>query len=432
MNGRRRVPFIPQMEMVECGAASLAMVLAYHGHHVPLSEVREACGVSREGASALAIVRAARSYDLEAEGVTLEIEGLKDLPLPAILHWGFRHFVVLERLDGRSAVLVDPATGRRSVEGDELQKLFTGVALVFTPGEGFMKRKEVRPSLRRYRGFVRQSLPTLAQLLCASVLLQLLGLVFPISTQLLLDRVIVPRQEAWLVGLAFGLGAALIGRALLSIARNWVIQNFQIHTDVSLMARFVGHLLHLPLAFFLQRTAGDLLQRVQSNTLLRSLFATRAITAILDVFMVAGYAVLMLVYSPTVGAVVIALGVLRVLVLIGLRRRNQQIMSAELAAAGRESGTLVETLSSIETIKASGAETHMVRRWMDQMADRLNSSVQRRNLELASAQIMVLVQGVSMAAVLWFAGREVVGERMTVGVFAAFLVLHALFMNPLE
>jgi ATP-binding cassette subfamily B protein len=427
-----RVPFIPQMEMVECGAAALASVLGYYGHHAPLSEVRQACGVSREGANALAIVRAARSYGLEAEGFALDIEGLKELPLPAILHWGFRHFVVLERLDGHQGVLVDPADGRRTVDWSELQKLFTGVALVFSPGENFTKRRQVRPSLRRYRGFLLQSLPTLTQLLCASILLQLLALVFPVSTQLLLDRVILPRQETWLWGLGFGLAAATIGRALLSVVRNWVIQSFQIHTDLRLMARFVEHLLHLPLAFFMQRTAGDLLQRVQSNTLLRSLFATRTIAALLDVFMVAGYAALMLAYSLRVSAVVLVLGVLRVLLLIGLRRRNQQIMSAELAAAGRESGTLVETLSSLETIKASGAEAHMVRRWTDRMADRLNCSLERRNLELASTQVMVLLQGVSMAAVLWFGGREVVDERMTVGVFAAFLALHSLFMTPLE
>lgn len=428
----KRVPFIPQMETVECGAASLAMVLAYQGHYAPLAEVREACGVSRDGASALGILRAARSYCLDAEGVTLEMEGLKDLPLPAILHWGFRHFVVLERLFARKAVLLDPAVGRRTVDLQEIERRFTGVAIVFAPGEGFKRRADVRPSLRRYQGLLRQSLPTMVQLLCASVMLQIVGLVFPVSTQILLDRIILPRQEAWLWGLAVGLGAAVVGRALITVSRSWVVQNFELYMDLSLMRGFVEHLLHLPLSFFLQRTPGDLFQRVESNSILSDLFTARTIAAVLDTFLIVGYAALMMIYSPRLGAVVLLLGMVRVAFLLSLRARNKQVMSAELAAAGRESASLVEALSTIETTKASGAQSHVLRRWADRMVERMNGSVQRRNLVIASGQVMVVVQGVGIASVLWIGGNEVLAERMTVGVFAAFVTLQGLFMAPLE
>jgi ATP-binding cassette subfamily B protein len=429
---RRRVPFIPQMEMSECGAASLAMMLAYHGHHAPLPEVRQACGVSRDGASALGILRAARSYGLEAEGVTLEMDGLKDLPLPAILHWGFRHFVVLERLLPNKATLVDPSLGRRTVDLEEIEERFTGVAIVAVPSEGFSRREETRPSFRRYRAVIRESLPTLAQLLCASMMLQLLGLVFPISTQFLLDRIILPRQGNLLWGLAFGLGAAVVGNALLSVMRSWVVQGFEYSMDLGLLSGFVEHLLLLPLSFFLQRSTGDLFQRVESNAVLSDLFTTRTIAAVLDTFLVIGYALLMLLYSPALGGLVLILGLTRVIVLLALRARNRQIMSAELAAAGRESASLVEALSTIETTKASGAQAYVIRRWSDRMATQMNSNVQRRTLEIASSQVMMGLQGIGFAAILWIGGRAVLTEQMTLGVFAAFLTLQGLFMVPLE
>lgn len=420
------------MEMVECGAASLAMVLAYHGHHASLPEVRQACGVSRDGASALGILRAARAYGLDAEGVTLEMEGLKDLPLPAILHWGFRHFVVLERLLPNKAVLLDPSYGRRTVDMKEMEERFTGVAIVSTPAVGFQMRPEVRPSYRRYRGLLRLSLPTMAQLLGASAMLQVVGLVFPVATQFLLDRVILPRQESWLWGLAFGLGAAVAGNALLGVLRSRVLQVFQYSMDLTLLGGFVEHLLRLPLSFFLQRTAGDLFQRVDSNSALSDLFTTRSIAAVLDTFLLLTYAVLMLLYSPTLGSVVLLLGLLRVVVLLALRARNRQIMSAELAAAGRESASLVEALSTIETTKASGAQAHVIRRWSDRMAAQMNANVQRRTLEIASGQVMTVLQGAGVAAVLWMGGRAVLHEQMTIGVFAAFLALQGMFMTPLE
>lgn len=428
----KRVPFIPQMEVSECGAAALAMVLAYHGHHAPLPEVRQACGVGREGASGLALVRAARAYGLEGEGVSLEMEDLAQLPLPAILHWGFHHFVVLERLHRRKAIIVDPSAGRREVAFDEMRQLFTGVAFIFAPDEHFIRRREVRPSLRRYRGLLRRSLPGMLQLFVSSAMLQILGLVFPVATQVLIDHVIAPHQEAWLWGLAAALAAATAGRALLKVVRGWVIQNLVVALDLRLIGGFLDHLLHLPLAFFLQRTPGDLFQRVQSNTTLRDVFTTRTVSALLDGFLVAGYTALMISYSPRLSAVVIILAVPRVVFLIMVRRRNRHYMAAELAAAGRESSVLVEALSVLETIKASGAETDVVGRWGNRLAQRVNASLDRRRLEIASTQLMSVVQGLSMAAVLWFAGREVIDGGMTLGVFAAFLTLQSLFFTPLE
>lgn len=429
---KRKVKYVPQMEMTECGAASLAMILGYHGHHASLSELRQACGVSRDGANALAIVRAAKSYGLDAKGAKCEINQLAKLPLPAILHWDFNHFLVLEKINKKRAVIVDPACGRRTIRLKELGIHFTGVILLFSPSAQFHKRAAAFPSLKKYVEIFRQSLPAIFQILLASVLLQITGIVFPAANQILLDRVIHPAQDKWLWGLAFGLGGAIIFKALLTLVRSYVLQGLQIRLDTMLMGRFLDHLMHLPLGFFQNRESGDLVQRVHGNAVLRNLLGTQTVSAILDVFLLLSFALLMLAYNYKLGLIVIAFSALRVVALLLLKDRNQQYMSSELASSGREGGALVEALTGLETTKASRAGSRMVQRWAHRMTQRVNNSLQRRKLSITMNQMMVVIQGLTTASVFFIGGREVLQNNMTTGVFAAFLMLQNLFLGPLE
>lgn len=429
---RRRVRFIPQIETTECGAASLAMVLAYHGHHAPLSELRQACGVSRSGADALAIVRAARSYGLEADGVRVEMEQLEALALPAIIHWDFDHFLVLERLTSTHAVLVDPASGRRTVRLDEMGRHFTGIALQLAPTPALEPRTRTRPSLARYGEIFRRSLPSLAQVLLASLGLQVVGLLFPVATQILVDAIVVPHQASWLWGLAAALVAAVLTKTLLLLVRSFVVQGLRSVLDFTLMTRFLGHLLHLPLGFFLQREAGDLVQRVHSNATIQNLLSSQSISALLDALLLLGYAGLMLAFDWRLGLVIIGFGLVRVLLLLFVRERNQLAMASELTASGREFGALLEALSGLETTKASAAEGRMVQRWAHRMTGRVNGSLARRRLSLHASHATVLLQGLGTAVVFLVGGEAVVDQRMTLGTFASFLALQGLFMAPLD
>jgi ABC-type bacteriocin/lantibiotic exporter with double-glycine peptidase domain len=420
------------MEMTECGAASLTMILGFWGHHAPLPEVREACKVSRDGANAANLLAAARHYGLEAEAVKVEIEHLADLPLPAILHWEFKHFVVLERLTSRGVRIVDPATGRRSVPLAELSDCFTGVALVFAPEDHFTTRPRKFPSLARYLDIVRELRPSLVQLIAASLMLEVVGLIFPVANQLLVDRVILPRYQPWLWGLALALGAAVAAKTLLTLLRSYVLQGLRNRMDSRLMEGFVEHLVSLPLGFFLQRKPGDLVNRVESNTQVRDLFSNRSVAAILDGFLLLGYSALMVMYHQMLAFVVLGLGALRVALLLSLRRRNEQLMTTELAVYGQEQSILVEALSGMETVKASSSQDYILARWTPRMIRRMNVSMEQQRLRIASTQVMSLLSGFSMAAVFWVGGREVLAEHMSLGVFTAFLTLQGLFMAPLE
>ena len=428
---RRRVDFIAQMEATECGAAGLAMILAYHGHHAPLPEVRQACGISRDGASALAIVTAARSYGLEAQGVRLELEQLPLLPLPAILHWDFDHFVVLERVGRTGATLVDPAHGRRRVDLREMGRSFTGAALVFSPTGALPRRSRVRPSLAKYREVFRRNLPGLAQILLATLALEGVGLAFPVANQLLLDRVVVPRQEPWLWGLALGLGSAVAASAILGLVRSWVVLGLQLELNFALMGRFLGHLLRLPLGFFLQRDPGDLVQRAQSNADLQDLLSTRAVSALLDGFLLLGFAALMIAYHPMLAGLVIAISLMDVAMMAVLWDRNRQLLAAGLAAEGREGAAMLEALSGLEATKASGAEGRMVQRWAHRMTERVNNGLELQRLARVSGVFLGLFQGVTGLLVYAVGGQEVLAHRMTLGTFVAFLTLQGLFTAPM-
>ncbi len=427
----RRVPFIPQMESAECGAAALAMIMAWHRHHVPLAEVREACDVSRDGASAAAVIEAATRYGFEAEGVGVDAEDLGELPLPAILHWEFNHFVILESIGRRGAIVVDPAKGRLRISPAALGKKFTGVALLFAPGDDLIRRSKVRTA-GFYAELARQHRGAFAQIIGASLILQFVGLALPIATQLTVDRVLIPHRDAWLPGIALGLGCLIATKAVLQHLRAWTVQGLQARLDFILMRRFVIHLMHLPLQFFLQRKPGDLLDRIQSNAAVRGVFSSASAGALLDVFLVVAYGALMLAYEPKLAAWVIAIALARVAVVVIYSDRIQLATSAELAARGKESNALVETLFNQEMVRAVAAHERVMSRWMKAMVERIGAGIERAQADIVSRQLMFLFSGLTASVVFLAGGREVIHQQMTIGVFVAFVIIQNLFAVPLE
>lgn len=431
MRGGCRVPFIPQMETVECGAACLAMVLARFGRHVPLAEVRQACSVSRNGASAAAMLNAAFVHGLDGAAYQAEVEELPSLPLPLILHWEFNHFVVLEKLTPEKAVLMDPSLGRTSVRMAAFRSSYTGVAISLQPTQQFRKRAARRPSLARYRALAKACLPNLALVLLASLSLQMVGLVLPLGQKILVDRVIAPHQEGWLWGLAAALVGAVLAQALLSFCRGWVIQNLQAAINLALVKGFVNHLLRLPIGFFLQRRSGDLIQRIDSNTAIQNLFTERSVAALLDTLLLAGYGALMIAFNVRLGLIVVGLGVIQAACQWATREANARTISAELATGGAANATLTEALSALENIKAAGAEGIFVRRWTASRVASGNSELRRHRLALKLEALLGALQHLGGTLVFLAAGWEVLEQRMTIGTFSAFVMLQGLFFSPL-
>lgn len=426
----RRVRYIPQLEVTECGAAALAMVLDFHGASVPLVDVRTACGVARDGSNAARVLAAARDYGLRALGLKRELEQLTTLPLPAILHWEFNHFVVLERLSRRAAWIVDPAKGRLRVARKQLGASYTGVALVFEPSEQLVRRPRRSGSLARYFAVLAGERRAIGFVVLAALMLQLLGLLAPASVQVAIDHVIKPQRDAWLAPMVLALVVALGLRHALEWLRARVTMALETALDLTVTSAFVEHLLRLPLRFFEQRSSGDLMQRIEANNELRAISAGLIMRA-LDALSLIGFATLMFCYDATLACLALAVSASRLLLVSLLRGSLRQHGVNLLALAGRETSVLVEALLAPEMVRAIGAENALLTRYGARLTERLNTQQALAHTTNRLASGMLLFEGAAAATVLWVGGQGVIAGTMTVGVFSGFLLLSALVDRPL-
>lgn len=428
---RRRLPVVTQMELGDCGAACLAMVLAYHGRAVPLEELRIETGTDRDGVDARSILEAARRYGLSARGVAADIGLLGQLPRGSILHWDFDHFVVFEGADRRGVDIVDPATGRRRVPMATFRQLFTGVAMVFEPGETFTAERRGSPGTWRYiRPLLGQS-RSLRRVLVTSVLIRVLAVAFPILTGLVVDEIAPRHDRHLLVVVAVAMAAVVLYQLLASVARAQLLLQLRTHLDVRLTTGFVEHLVRLPYAFFLRRSAGDLMMRLQSNSEVREILTTGALAAVLDGTLAVGYLVALFVVDATLGTLVLALGVLQAAVLVGSWRRHQRLMAASLEVEARSQSYTYELLAGIETLKAMGAEGAAAERWQGLFVDEINATLARGRLTAWIEALTGTLEIGSPLAILVFGAFRVLDGDLSLGAMLAATALAVGFLEPL-
>ena len=289
--GRRRVhtPTIMQLEAVECGAAALAMVLAYYGRHVPLEELRAACGVSRDGAKASNIVKAARLYGLEAKGMRLELPRLADLRLPAIAFWTFNHFVVVEGIGPKGVDLNDPASGARRVSWEEFDTSFTGVMLVFEPGTEFARRRRLPSVVRGLATRLRGGTAGLVLCLVAGLALVIPGLALAAFLKIFVDQILVAHTTSWLLPVAVGLALAGIVAGALTWLQQATLLRLSTKLSLSMSTRFLSHALRLPMSFFAQRYPGHVITRLSLNDQIAQLLSSQLATSLLSLVTVVFY-----------------------------------------------------------------------------------------------------------------------------------------------
>jgi ABC-type bacteriocin/lantibiotic exporter with double-glycine peptidase domain len=430
---RRTIPYIQQTTASDCGAASLTMVLGFHGKHLRLDDVRKVTGFGRDGADALALVNAGRVFGLRGRGIKIdEIDDLRFLDRGSILHWQFNHFVVFDRLRAGGAELVDPAVGRRWVSKEELERSFTGVALAFETGEDFLPEEGRPRNVSRYlRLFLDQS-GALRRILTTSALVQLFALAVPLLIGLLVDRVI-PRGDLHLLTvLGIGMAALVAFQFLSSLLRSYLLLYLRTRLDTRMTLDFLDHLVDLPYAFFQQRSAGDLIMRMSSNATVREILTSGALSAVLDGTLVTLYLVLLFAASWGLGLLVLGLGMARVGLFLLTRHRQRELMSRSLQAEARSQSFQVNLLAGIETLKAAGAEHRSVDQWSHLFVDVLNVSLDRGRLTaLVDATLAALATG-SPLIVLVFGALQVLQGDLTLGTMLALNALAAGFLTPLS
>jgi HlyB family type I secretion system ABC transporter len=430
----RRVPVLLQMSMVECGAACLAMILSYYGRRTSISEIREHCSLARDGLSALALMKAARWYGLRARPITVkEPDKLRYANLPAIIHWEFNHFLVLERWTPTFVEVVDPARGRVRLSADEFDAGFTGIILLLEPGVQFEKRSQRGISLLSYaQRYIRQAPLALLQVLGTSLLLQLAGLGTPLLTELVVDHLLPLQLKSVLSIVAVGMLILLLAQLLLTVLRSSLLIYLQARVDTQMMLGFFEHLLTLPLRFFQQRSSGDILARLNSNSVIRDTLSSQLVSVLLDGGFVLSYLVILGWQSPLFFAVVLAIALLQLLVLLGSRKAMQHLTRQELKTQGEAQGYIAEVLVGIVTVKAAGAEQRSLERWSNLFFQQLNASLKRNYLSTWVNAIMNLLQTFSPMALLLVGTVLVLDGQMQVGTMLALNAVAASFLNTLS
>ncbi len=429
----RRVPVLMQMTAVECGAACLAMILSYYGRKTSVSEVRDRCHVGRDGLSALDIVKAARNYGLRVRAVSLQENDLRRVSLPAIIHWEFAHFMIVERCSPTWVDVVDPAIGRRRLKSEEFWNGFTGIVIMLEPGVQFDRTSSYRGSdLRSYAlNYLKTAPLSLVQILGASLLLQLFGLAVPLLMAVVVNHILPFRMRDALTILAAGLLMLVAAQVVITLLRAWLLLYLQTRVDSQMMLGFFEQLISLPLRFFQQRSSGDILSRLTSNTVIRNTVSNQLISTILDGSFVLTYLIVLFKGSPLLGWIALACGLVQVIVLIASNRVIRRLSKLELISQGKFQGYAAEALVGMTTLKAAGAEYRALARWTNLFYDQMNASIRRLYL---SSLVDTIVGNVRLAApliLLVIGTAQVLNGSLQAGTMLALVTLASSFLAPL-
>lgn len=428
-----KVPVVMQMEALECGAASLTMILAYYGKWIPLEQVRADCGVSRDGSNAKNVLKAARSYGLTAKGYRYETEDLKkNGTFPCIIHWNFNHFVVLDGFKGNKAYLNDPSKGSYSVPMETFDKSFTGICLMFEPSESFEPGGKPKSVVSFAKKRLKGAGAAIAFVILTTVITSLIGIINPAFSRIFLDRLLTGENPEWFMPFIF----AFAGMGAVQLIVEWIqtVYSLKINGKMSVVGstEYMWKVLRMPMEFFSQRMAGDIQQRQSMNaSVARSLVQTFAPLA-LNTIMMFFYLIVMIRYSLTLTLVGLASIVINIAVSRIISKKRINITRVQMRDSGKLAGATVAGIEMIETIKASGAENGFFERWAGYQASVNTQQVRFERLNQYLGMIPAFVSSLANTAVLILGVYSTINGEFTVGMIMAFQGFLASFTAPAQ
>ncbi|WP_347566291.1 NHLP family bacteriocin export ABC transporter peptidase/permease/ATPase subunit [Scytonema sp. UIC 10036] len=430
--GRVKTPTILQMEAVECGAAALGIILAYYRKIVPLAELRQSCGVSRDGSKASNMIKAARDYGMQAKGFKKQLAQLQKLHPPYIVFWNFNHFLVVEGFKKDWVYLNDPATGPRRVSFNEFDEAYTGVVLVMEPGPEF-QRGGRKPSLvGALIDRLQNSWGAILYCLLAGFFLVIPGLVLPVFNQIFVDNVLVENRTEWLRPLIFGMALAAIVQAWLTLLQRQFLRKLNIKLSVEMSGQFLHHILRLPVGFYAQRFAGEISSRININTKVAEVLSGQLARTVIDTVMVVFYAIVMFAYDGVLTALSITFAAINILTLQWVSRHRTDIYMRTIQDRGQVAGTEIAALQSMETLKASALESDFFSRWSGCYTKFANGS---QELGITNQLLGVLppfLTGLSSLSILVIGGLRVMDGHLSIGMLVAFQSLMTNFLTPVN
>jgi NHLM bacteriocin system ABC transporter peptidase/ATP-binding protein len=418
------------MEAVECGAAALGILLAYHGRYIPLEDLRVRCGVSRDGSKAVSILKAARALGMQGEGWRLDVGDLKRRKPPFIVFWKFSHFLVVDGFSRGRVYLNDPASGPRWVTEQEFGEDYTGVALMIGPGPEFERGGKPPTLTAALRPRLASSHAGLAFVILAGLALMVPALVSPVFTQVFVDRFLVQGTSEWVGPLlaVMLLTAVIIG--FLTWLQQAYLLRLQVKLSVTTSSRFLWHVLRLPVQFFSQRYAGEIGSRVALNDLVATLLSGQLATTVITILTLVFYLGMMALYSVPLTLVGVVVATLNLVALRMVSRRRADANRRLLQEYGKLTGTTMAGLQMIETVKAGGMEDDFFARFGGHQAAVVDAAQSLGvKTQFLGAVPVFLAQFNALIMLTWGAWLIIDG-RLTVGMLAAFMALAAAFIAP--
>ncbi|MDD9045962.1 peptidase domain-containing ABC transporter [Escherichia coli] len=418
---QRRVPVIHQTETAECGLACLAMICGHFGKNIDLIYLRRKFNLSARGATLAGINGIAEQLGMATRALSLELDELRVLKTPCILHWDFSHFVVLVSVKRNRYVLHDPARGIRYISREEMSRYFTGVALEVWPGSEFQSETlQTRISLRSLINSIYGIKRTLAKIFCLSVVIEAINLLMPVGTQLVMDHAIPAGDRGLLTLISAALMFFILLKAATSTLRAWSSLVMSTLINVQWQSGLFDHLLRLPLAFFERRKLGDIQSRFDSLDTLRATFTTSVIGFIMDSIMVVGVCVMMLLYGGYLTWIVLCFTTIYIFIRLVTYGNYRQISEECLVREARAASYFMETLYGIATVKIQGMVGIRGAHWLNMKIDAINSGIKLTRMDLLFGGINTFVTACDQIVILWLGAGLVIDHQMTIGMFVAF------------
>lgn len=418
---RRKVPQILQTEASECGLASLAMVCHYHGLQIDLFNLRSRYGFSSRGATLSALIDIASALKLQSRALSLNIDELKALKMPCILHWDMKHFVVLVSVSRGRAVIHDPAFGRKVLGLHELSRHFTGVALELWPDSEFQPiKQQSRLRFRKLMSNVRGLKGALLKIFCLSIVIETVNLLLPVGTQLVMDHVILAGDHDLLALICIGLLFFILFRTGVSMLRSWISIVMGALIDVQWKAGVFDHLMKLPLSFFEKRKLGDIQSRFGSLDTIRATFTTSIVSSIIDGIMSVGVFIMMLLYGGWLVWVVLGFTAIYVILRLSTYQYYRQLSEEQLVKGARAGSHFMETLYSVSTLKALGLSETRSQYWLNLNVETINAGIKLTKLNMMFGGLGAFIATCDQVIILWLGAALVIDNQMTIGMFIAF------------
>ncbi len=432
--GVAKVPVIMQLEALECGAACLTMILAYYDKWIPLEKVRQDCGVSRDGSNALNILKAARSYGLEANGYRFELDSIQKEGLyPCIIHWNFNHFVVLDGFNRKNeAVLNDPARGTVTVPLEEFDRSFTGITLCFEPSETFQPEGKPASMLSYVAKRLNNSRTAVIFVILTTIIASLFDLIQPAFSKVFVDYLLRGKNLSWAVPFL----AMLAVFSFLQLLVSWIstIYSLKINGKIDAVGTttYVWKVLQLPINFFSQRMAGDIQSRMSSNADIAAALVQTVAPLLLNAVMMVLYLGIMIHYSPMLTSIGLLSIVVNLVLANVISRRRINLTRVSMRDQGKLAGATTSGIQMIETIKATGAENGFFGRWSGYQASVNKAQVEYTNLNSMLGSVPSLVRSILNIVILILGVYLTMQGQFTAGTIMLFQGYLSRFEAPAQ